>query len=319
MRSITAALVLSGVLTSAIAAITPGDHRIAVMFGDLQRSYIVHVPAGAAAGAPLPVVINLHGGGSNAEGQQKYSGMDRVADRERFLVVYPDGTGRLPRMLTWNAGTCCAGAALQQVDDVGFIRAVVADLSTRTPVDRSRIFATGLSNGAMMAYRLAAEAPDLVAAIAPVAGSMVIVRFHPTLPVSIMHIHSVDDPRALYNGGLGPPFPMTATRVEHPPVEQQLAKWIAFDRCPSSPAVAMRLTGNRGSADEGNTATKLLYAPCAAGTQIVLWKLSGSGHVWPGSISSYERLLGRPTHLIDANEEIWSFFKTAPPRMQSKK
>jgi polyhydroxybutyrate depolymerase len=76
----------------------------------------------------------------------------------------------------------------------------------------------------MMSYRLAAEAPDLVAAVAAVSGSMVLAQFHPTLPVPIMHFHSVDDPRALYNGGLGPPFPMTTTRVMHPPVEQQLPR-----------------------------------------------------------------------------------------------
>src|SRR5437016_14615506 len=82
-----------------LAALAPGDHRIKLG----ERAYIVHVPPRAGA-KPLPVVINLHGGGGNAENQQRYSGMDRVADREHFLVVYPDGTGRLNRRLTWNAG-----------------------------------------------------------------------------------------------------------------------------------------------------------------------------------------------------------------------
>src|SRR5947207_2196810 len=140
--------------------------------------------------------------------------------------------------------------------------------------------------------------PGAGAAIVPVAGSMVLVRFHPTKPISIMHIHSVDDPRALYNGGLGPPFPMTNSRVEHPPVEQQLAKWIAYDGCRSTPTVAKRLAG------EGNTATKLVYAPCTSGAQIILWKLTGSGHVWPGSSKNFERLLGKPTHLFDTSKEI---------------
>ncbi|HYU27005.1 MAG TPA: PHB depolymerase family esterase [Thermoanaerobaculia bacterium] len=286
-----------------LATLVPGDHRITLG----ERGYIVHVPPGAGA-KPLPVVINLHGGGGNAENQQRYSGMDRVADREHFLVVYPDGTGRLKRMLTWNAGTCCGASVMQQVDDVGFIRAVIDDVAKRIPIDRKRVFATGMSNGAMMSYRLAAEAPDLVAAIAPVAGSMVLARFHPTKPISIMHIHSVDDPRALYNGGLGPPFPMTNNRIEHPPVEQQLAKWIAYDGCRATPTVARRLSG------EGNTATKLVYAPCTSGAQIVLWKLTGSGHVWPGSSKNFERLLGKPTHLFDASEEIWSFFSRTKPR-----
>src|SRR5439155_3507988 len=165
---------------------------------------------------------------------------------------------------------------MQQVDDVGFIRAVIDDAAKRTPIDRKRVFATGLSNGAMMSYRMAAEASDLIAAIAPVSGSMVLTQFHPTLPVPVMHFHSVDDPRALYNGGLGPPFPMTSTRVLHPPVEQQLAKWIAHNGCPAAPKVEKRLSG------EGNTATKLVYAPCSSEAPVVFWKMTGSGHVWPG-------------------------------------
>ncbi len=212
--------------------------------------------------------------------QQGYSQLDRVADREHFLVVYPNGTGR-GRMRVWNAGTCCGSAPAKHIDDVGFIRAVIDDLSRRTSVDRSRIYATGMSNGSMMSYRLAAEAPDLVTAIAPVAGSMVLVRFQPKLPVPVMHFHSVDDPRALYNGGLGPPFPMTSTRVLHPPVEEQLAKWIAFDGCPSNATIEKRIAGRPGSDDEGKTATKYVYAPCKSGAPVVLWKLTGSGHVWP--------------------------------------
>ena len=287
-------------LLFALALLLPGNHTIALQ----DRAYIVHVPPGAGA-KPLPVVVNLHGGGGNAENQQRYSGMDRVADREHFIVVYPEGTGRLRRMLVWNAGTCCGASG---ADDVGFIRAVIDDVAKRIPIDRKRIFATGMSNGAMMSYRLAAEAPDLVSAIAPVAGSMVLVRFHPTKPVSIMHIHSVDDPRALYDGGLGPPFPMTNSRVLHPPVEQQLAKWIAYDGCRATPTVAKRLAG------DGNTATKLVYGPCTSGAEVILWKLTGSGHVWPGSSKHFERLLGKPTNLFDASEEIWAFFSRTKPR-----
>ena len=85
-----------------------------------------------------------------------------VADREHFIAVYPNGTGR-GRFLVWNAGTCCGRAPLQGIDDVGFVRAMIDDLAKRTPIDRTRIYATGLSNGAMMTYRIAAEAPDLVA------------------------------------------------------------------------------------------------------------------------------------------------------------
>ena len=277
------------------AALAAGNHTFTVR----ERTYIAHMPA---AQGTLPVVINLHGGGSNAEQQQRYSGMDAVADREHFIVVYPNGTGQ-GRFRVWNAGTCCGRAPMQRVDDVGFIRAIIDDLARRTSIDRKRIYATGMSNGSMMTYRLAAEAPDLVAAVAPVSGSMVLAQFHPTLPVPVMHFHSVDDPRALYNGGLGPPFPMTATRVVHPPVEQQLAKWIAHNGCPSTPRVEKRLAGN------GTTATKLVYAPCSTGAPVIFWKMTGSGHVWPGKDSKAERMLGLPNHLIDANEAMWAFFR----------
>ena len=294
--------VLHSFASPSTAILLPGDHRIELTHAGLQRSYIVHVPPGAST--PRPVVINLHGGGSNGEAQQRYTQMDSVADREHFIVVYPNGSGR-GRFLVWNAGTCCGAAPAKRIDDVGFIRAVIDDLAKRVPVDRSRVYATGLSNGSMMSYRLAAEAPDLVAAIAGVSGSMVVMQFHPTLPVPIMHFHSVDDPRALYNGGLGPPFPGTTTRALHPPVEQQLAKWIAHNGCPSTPKIEKRLSG------EGNTATKLVYAPCSSGAPVVFWKMSGSGHVWPGkdAVPMAKRVLGKPTHLIDANEEIWAFFK----------
>lgn len=263
-----------------------------------DRSYIVHIPPNA--GGPLPVVINFHGGGSNAAQQEKFSGMDAVADREHFIVVYPNGTGRAG-FLVWNAGTCCGAAPAKRIDDVAFTRAVIADLAKRTPVDRTRVYATGMSNGSMMAYRIAAEAPDLIAAAAPVSGSMVLMQFHPTLPVPIMHFHSVDDPRALYNGGLGPPI--GGMQNLHPPVEQQLAKWIAHNGCSTAPKVEKRL------ADKATSATKLVYAPCSTGATVVLWKLTGSGHVWPGRPVRMEHMLGKPNLLVDANEEMWAFFR----------
>src|SRR5689334_19667474 len=217
------------------ADLAPGDYTFEVMQKGRGRNYIVHSPQ-AASTASKPVVINLHGGGGNAKNQQSYSRMDVLANREGFLVVYPNGTGRFgDHLLTWNAGTCCGSALKDNVDDVGFVRAVIDDLAQRTPIDRSRVYATGLSNGAMMTYRLAAEAPDLIAAIAPVAGAMVLSAFNPKRPVPIMHIHSVDDPRALYAGGLGPAFPLTNSRVEHPAVEDVIARWVEFDGCAKPP------------------------------------------------------------------------------------
>jgi polyhydroxybutyrate depolymerase len=296
--------------TAIAAALAPGDHEFALSHGQLRRSYIVHVPPQAATGKPLPAVVNFHGGGAHARAQKEYSRMDETADREGFLAVYPNGSGGIGgRFLTWNAGACCGWAAASRVDDVGFTLALLDDLARRVPLDPERIYATGLSNGSMMAYRLAAEAPRRIAAVAGVAGAMTLPRFDPALPVPVMHIHSVDDARALYNGGLGPAFPFTDTRVFHQPVDAMLAKWIARDGCPPQPQVGNAVHGRPGAADAAHTATRYAYRPCRDGTEVVLWKLTGAGHVWPGGVQDYlPWLLGAGTTVIDANREMWRFF-----------
>jgi polyhydroxybutyrate depolymerase len=129
------------------------------------------------------------------------------------------------------------------------------------------------------------------------------------LPVPVMHIHSVDDQRALYDGGLGPVFPFTNTRVFHEPVEAMLEKWIAHNKCPAQPRTAKLLRGQPDAADAAHTATRFTYAPCRDGTEVVLWKLTGAGHVWPGGVQDYlPLLLGPGTTVIDANHEMWQFF-----------
>ena len=299
----------SPLVASATPTLDPGDYKFSLSNGDRTRSYLVHVPASHSP--TPPVVLNFHGGGGSAAGQVKYSKMNEAADREGFIVVYPNGSGRFSeRLLTWNAGTCCGYAMNHNIDDVAFTLALLDDLASKTPIDRKRIYATGLSNGAMMSYRLAAEAGDRIAAIAPVAGAMVVTLFHPTRPMPIMHIHSTDDPRALYNGGLGPPFPFTDARTMHPNVESMLAQWRKFDECPPHAKVSATYSGKPGGPDDGNTATRFAWGPCANDSEIVLWKLTGSGHVWPGARRDfYPRLLGRGTGLIDANEEMWHFFQ----------
>lgn len=307
---VVAAFALLVATTGAQAALAPGDHEFSVRHDGLRRTYLVYVPPHAAAGASLPVVLNFHGGGGNARTQKWYSRMDETAAREGFLAVYPDGTGGFAgRLHTWNAGTCCGSAAARRVDDVGFVLALIEDLVRRTPVDETRIYATGLSNGSMMAYRLAAEASERIAAVAGVAGAMTLPRFAPQRPVPVMHIHSVDDARALYEGGLGPAFPFTNTRVFHQSVKSMLEKWRTRNDCPTRPQVFGPITGRSGAADADHTATRYLFTPCRDGTEVVLWKLTGAGHVWPGGQQNFLRLLlGRGTTVIDANNEMWAFF-----------
>ena len=289
------------------ASLGPGDHVIALKHGGRERSAIVHVPARALEKTALPVVLNFHGGGGHGANEQDYSLMDRLADRETFIAVYPNGTGRFEkRLLTWNAGSCCAYSAINNIDDVGFVRALIAELSTKLPIDRRRVYATGMSNGGMMAHRLAAETSDLIAAVAPVAGGMVSPAIKSTRAISVMHIHSVDDPRALYSGGLGPPFPMTKSQVFHPNIDQMIAKWAQHNGCALEPTIADRRSDRDG---RGHQATKFVYDKCRNGAEVILWKLTGAGHVWPGGKQKVmERILGPSTDIIDANREMWNFF-----------
>lgn len=302
------ALVLVTALVSlapahAAGRLTAGDHDLTLG----ARTFAVHVPPDVASRGPLPVLVAFHGGGGTAAGFKAYAGLDRIADREGFVVVYPDGSGRLGRrLLTWNAGACCGYALASGVDDVAFTLAVLRELAGDLELDATRVYATGHSNGGMMAYRLAAEAADRIAAVASVAGMMATIRFAPAQPVAVLHIHSVNDPRALYAGGLGPPFPGTDLKVTHQAVESGLARWIAVDRCPSQPAIAdTRRAQVRGAE---HTATLLVYEPCAGGVVVAHWRLTGAGHGWPGSHSPLpERIMGPDTTVLDAAEEVWRF------------
>ena len=284
--------------------LTSGNHTLTLRHGGRQRSYIVHVPPGTASG-PRAVLLAFHGGGGNAAGFQQYAELDRVADRERFVVVYPNGTGLLPnRLLTWNAGDGCCGYALNNgINDVGFVSALLMDLESRTPIDRSRVYATGHSNGGIFAHRLAAERSNLIAAVAPVAGALDLQSFAPARPVPVLQIHSVDDPRALYNGGLGPPFPGTNNRVQHQPVQAGLERWIVANGCSTRPDTAEMKIGT------GQTAMRLEWRSCREGATVAHWKLSGSGHGWPGLADppGGEAISGPQTTLITAAAEVWAF------------
>jgi polyhydroxybutyrate depolymerase len=293
----------------AFAALAPGDYEFALNHQNMRRSYLVHVPPQAAKGSALPLMVNFHGAGSNAEVVKAYTRMDRAADRDGYIVIYPNGSsGFEGRFLTWNSGNCCGPAAMLQVDDVGFALAVLDDVAVRASVDTSRIYATGLSNGAMMAYRFAAEAADRIAAVAGVAGTMSLQSFAPKRPVPVLHIHSTQDPIARYDGGFGPPATILDTRTLNVSVEDMLRKWLDFDGCPLRPAAVDTVAGAAGTPDAGHSAIRRVYRPCRQGSEVVLWQLSGAGHVWPGGVRDYNpQLLGTGTAVIDANAEIWKF------------
>ena len=310
LSSFVLAFIVVFVAGGACAALAPGDYTISLDHQKLRRSYVVHVPPQAKAGRALPVVLAFHGGGSNAEVMRSYTRMDLSADRDGYIAVYPNGSsGFQGRFLTWNAGKCCGPAVALQVDDVSFSLKVLDDLAARVRIDTKRVYATGLSNGAMMAYRLAAEASDRIAAVAGVAGAMSLSEFAPTRPMPLLHIHSTSDHIARYDGGFGPPAAIADTRMFHTGVEEMLEKWISRNGCLREPAVLETNAGAAGSPDAEHTVIRRVYRPCLDGVEVVLLQLGGGvGHVWPGGVRNYmPELLGTGTAVIDANTEIWRF------------
>lgn len=312
----TSTLLVAGAGLGAPAG-TSGTPRLAPMsgayvfhlaFGGATRDYRLHVPPAAASGRPLPLVLNLHGATQNALLQEGYSQMDQASDRDGYLVAYPDGTpdtaAGTPDDLSWDAGACCGLPVTRHVDDVGFLLKVIADVATRTPVDLRRVYVTGMSAGGMMAYTMAAEASRHIAAIASVSGQVELPAVHPARPVPTMELHSVNDPIAKWSGVDG--------RFS---VLSGIHDWVRADGCDPTPHRGKTIVGAKGTTSAGESATRISYIGCRDGSTVVLWKLTGSGHVWPGSplmgtaTTPVLKGVGRGTTVVDANQLMWQFFR----------
>ena len=170
-----------------------------------KRTYHLHLPENFSDFETYSLVMVLHGGAANAEYAARMSEMRELADKENFIVVYPNGTGIYEHaVLTWNAGICCVYAKEHEIDDVGFLEKLIDKLIAEYPIDKNRVFITGISNGAMMAHRLACEISEKIRAIAPVAGMLNYDEKEPTTSVSVLAIHGTADEHAPYGGGQGP-------------------------------------------------------------------------------------------------------------------
>jgi polyhydroxybutyrate depolymerase len=248
------------------------------------------------------VVLVFHGGGGRAESVRWQSRMNEVADRYGFLVVYPDGTG-LNGMLTWNAGIGSGYASRHHVDDVGFVRTLIEDdLPRHYAIDPRRVYATGMSEGAMLCYRLACELPDLLAAIGPVAGDMGVDGPLPRRPVPVIHFHGMKDPNCPFEGGKGK---NAVQPVPHRSVEETVAWWVRANGCRKEPAEVSR----------GKDYVRTRYEPARAGggAPVVLYALPEGGHNWPGGVDTTAWLgTGKHVKSVDASELMWQFFARHP-------
>jgi polyhydroxybutyrate depolymerase len=257
--------------------------------GGMVRSYRLYVPANPRN--PMSVVVVLHGGLQTPEGVAEMTGFDQVAGREGFLAVYPAGVGR-----TFNAGLCCGAARRLGVDDVGFVHDLLDRLSDRYDVDPSRIYATGISNGGLLAYRLACELPDEFAAVAPVAATLV-GDCEPSSPVSILHTHGLLDRNIPFGGGYGP---SGLQKVDWPPVRDGIHHWRMIDGCTGDPFV-----------EADGPVTHTTWNGCVGGTSVELYALADGGHSWPGG-TPVPRYFGPTSRSLDATTVIWRFFEAHP-------
>lgn len=179
---------------------SPGTHRVVLAGG---RSYLLAMPSRLpAAGRPLPLLVVVHGRSNSARLFSQTTGFTSYAEQGRAVVVFPDATAPSGGATSWNAGTCCQPAVSRGVDDVGYLTTVIEDVTARVPVDRTRVWYVGFSNGAMMGYRLACERPDLVDAVVAVAGSRVVSSCSPARSIPFLHVHGDADGTVPYKGTL---------------------------------------------------------------------------------------------------------------------
>jgi polyhydroxybutyrate depolymerase len=285
----TAARPAADPLPGPVLAAGSSTHSIEV--GGVSRTYIVYRPASLPAAAPL--VVMLHGGFGRASQAEKSYGWDAEADRGHFVVAYPDGLDH-----AWNTGGgCCGTPGRTNADDIGFITAMVAAIERQVPVDAARVYATGISNGGIMAYTLACHTP-LFAASGPDSATELGSCPAPR-PLSVIHIHGTADTRIPYQGGEGE----GVAHIDGPSVPSLNARWRAIDHC-AAPAVR--------TAGAVTTST----ASCPAGRAVELITIAGAGHQWPGSAPRplIQRLLGTdpPSTALNATQVIWQFFATHP-------
>jgi polyhydroxybutyrate depolymerase len=282
------------------AAFVAGDNEGSLSFGGRDRGYLLHLPPAYDGKRPLPLVIALHGGGGHGKNASAMSGLSALADKAGVAVVYPNGTGRFEeRLLTWNSGNCCGYALDNKIDDVGFLRALLDELGPKLPVDAKRVYATGISNGGMMSYRLACELADRVAGIAPVAGALNVPDCRPSQPVSVIAFHGTADEHVLYEGGA------PRKRADpHPREDRSFADAVAFwkvkNRCEGPPR-----------REEKGEVTREEYAGCEGGAAVVAYTIKGGGHSWPGGVKGHAGG-DEPSGALSASELMLRFFLEHP-------
>lgn len=287
------------------------DQRFSLIHDNLERTFHIHFPSYFDKSVSLPLVIALHGRGGNGESMILVTrkGFDRLADRDGFIVVYPDGVE-----LNWNDGRMDEEANdrahRENIDDTGFISSLIDFMIEGYNINPDRVYVTGISNGAIMSYRLACELSGKITAIAPVDGSIpgkLLLNCTPLKPVSVLAINNMNDPLVPFNGGeiFGHFHRVRLGLVLS--ANESVEYWVGRNKCATSPVISDE--PDRDPKD-GTRVSRKEFSGGIDGTEVILYSVDGGGHTWPGGFQYLPVwLIGKTSRDIDANEIIWEFFK----------
>lgn len=279
--------------------LTPGDHSLTFFHGQRQRACLVHVPAAYDPAQPWPLVLALHGGRTTPHSLQAATGLDAVADRAGVIVAFPSGVGPQEHECTWNAGNCCGYAKEVAADDVGFLGLVIDRLAARLTIDERRVSAIGLSNGGMMALRLAIEAGDRLAAVASVSGPLGLPECRLPRPIPLLYLHGTADEFVPYHGGIGP---KALAPVDFRSALETVRLWRTANRAAGEPI----RTSIPDQAGDG-TSIEIEHWPAESdGAEVILYSICGGGHTWPGRPARFAAA-GVASQNLDASETILQF------------
>ena len=293
------------------------NYTDSIIVKGLHRSYLVHLPDSYDKSRLWPLVIVLHGGGSEAKTMDPMTDFNAMADKQGFVVVYPEAykhlTAGLGMSQHWNDGRGEPGirAQAENIDDVAFISTLIDHLVQDLNIDENMVYATGISNGAFMSNRLGCELSGKIAAIAPVAGNIpqkTASTWSPSRAVSVLMINGTEDPVVPFNGGDVSFLSVKTGKVIS--VADTVKFWVTQDGCSAGSETEQLPHLNL---DDSTSTIVERYTSCWHGTEVVLYKVIGGGHTWPSGLQYMsEKLIGKTSRDFSATETIWQFFKLHP-------
>lgn len=278
-----------------------GSRDMTLQLNGQTRSYRLHLPKQSHTGK-LPVIMALHGGQSTGEQMEEMSELSILSDKEGFIAVYPNAIGHYRGKLYWNDGR------VKEVDDVGFLAALIDELVNKHAADPKRIYVTGLSNGASMTNRVGIELSTRIAAIAPIAGTIgkrVADDWEPARAVPVMYFHGTEDPLAYYEGGSKGTYRGSALSAP-----DYMRWWAKHDGCTPDPLPAEPLPNK---VNDGTAVQRIRFANCQQNSELIFYRIEGGGHTWPGGKPwAPESIAGKTSRNISASQEMWRFFSRHP-------